>query len=146
MRVLKSLKLMVGISLLGVCSRSSIIKKFYQIYKELYYLTQLCLTLLVNMLLIKFTDFSVALIGRVVWGMKLLDKIFSKNWITPLYRVYLMRLKSDSHFSNSVMYFNESPLKIMKNAFILKALFVLKIFKFLSWLFGHVGKTTWLGK
>ena len=35
---------------------------------------------------------------------------------------------------------NESPLKIMKNAFYftLKALFVLKIFKFLSWLFGHV--------
>ena len=36
----------------------------------------------------------------------------------------------------------ESPLKIMKNAFYftLKALFVLKIFKFLSWLFGHVAK------
>ena len=34
----------------------------------------------------------------------------------------------------------------MKNAFyfILKALFVLKIFKFLSWPFGHVGKTAWL--
>ena len=39
--------------------------------------------------------------------------------------------------------FIESPLKMMKNAFyfILKALFVLKIFKFLSRLFGHVGKT-----
>ena len=37
----------------------------------------------------------------------------------------------------------ESPLEMMKNAFyfILKALFVLKIFKFLSRLFGHVGKT-----
>ena len=34
----------------------------------------------------------------------------------------------------------------MKNVFyfILKALFVLKVFKFLSWLFGHVKKTTWL--
>ena len=34
----------------------------------------------------------------------------------------------------------ESPLKIMKSAFyfILKALFVLKIFEFLSWLFVHV--------
>ena len=34
----------------------------------------------------------------------------------------------------------------MKNAFyfILKALFVLNIFKFLSRIFGHVGKTTWL--
>ena len=37
-------------------------------------------------------------------------------------------------------------LKKIKNRFyfILKALFVLKIFKFLSWLFGHVEKTTWL--
>ena len=37
----------------------------------------------------------------------------------------------------------ESPLKMMKNDFyfILKALFVLKLFKFLSRLFGHVGKT-----
>ena len=36
----------------------------------------------------------------------------------------------------------ESPLKMMKNAFYLtlEALFVLKIFKFLSWLFGHVAK------
>ena len=37
----------------------------------------------------------------------------------------------------------ESPLKMIKNAFyfILKAFFVLKIFKFLSRLFGHVEKT-----
>ena len=36
----------------------------------------------------------------------------------------------------------ESPLKLMKNAFYFtsKALFVLKIFKFLSKLFGHVLK------
>ena len=36
----------------------------------------------------------------------------------------------------------ESPLKMMENAFyfILKALFVLKIFKFLSSLIGHVEK------
>ena len=36
--------------------------------------------------------------------------------------------------------------KMMKNAFyfILKDLFVLKIIKFLSWLFVHVEKTTWL--
>ena len=40
--------------------------------------------------------------------------------------------------------FIKSPLKMLKNAFyfILKALFVLKIFKFLSRLFGHAGKTT----
>ena len=37
----------------------------------------------------------------------------------------------------------ESPLKIMKNAFyfILRALSVLKIFEFLSYLFGNLGKT-----
>ena len=37
----------------------------------------------------------------------------------------------------------KSPLKMMENAFyfILKAFFVLKIFKFLSRLFGHVRKT-----
>ena len=37
----------------------------------------------------------------------------------------------------------KSPLKMMKNAFyfILKALFVLMIFNFLSWFFGHVQKT-----
>ena len=36
----------------------------------------------------------------------------------------------------------ESPLKMMKNVFyfISKALFVLKIFKFLSWLSGHVSE------
>ena len=36
----------------------------------------------------------------------------------------------------------ESPLKMMNNAFYftLKALFVLKMFKLLSWLFGHVLK------
>ena len=36
----------------------------------------------------------------------------------------------------------KSPFKIMKNAFYFtsKALFVLKIFKFLAWLFGHVSK------
>ena len=44
------------------------------------------------------------------------------------------------------IYFNESPLKMMKNTFyfILKVLFILKLFKFLSWVFGHVEKTAWL--
>ena len=39
-----------------------------------------------------------------------------------------------------------SSSKIMKNAFysILKALFILTIFKFLSWHFGHVDKMAWL--
>ena len=41
-----------------------------------------------------------------------------------------------------VIFLTESPLKVMKIAFyfILKALIVLKIFKFLSRLFGHVSK------
>ena len=40
----------------------------------------------------------------------------------------------------------ESPLKMMKNVlyFALNASFILKIFKFLSQHFGHVGKTAWL--
>ena len=44
-----------------------------------------------------------------------------------------------------VVYLTESPLKMMKNAFyfILKAIFVLNIFKFLSRRFSHVGKTAW---
>ena len=53
-------------------------------------------------------------------------------------------IKVDSHLKkNLCFYLIESPLKMMKNAFyfILKALFVLKIFKFLSRPFGHVGKT-----
>ena len=39
--------------------------------------------------------------------------------------------------------FNESPAKMMKDAFysILKALFVLRIFRFLSWHFGQVENT-----
>ena len=40
---------------------------------------------------------------------------------------------------------NESPLKMMKNAFyvILIALSVLKIYDFFYWLFGHREKTVW---
>ena len=55
-------------------------------------------------------------------------------------------LKSDSLLPKKIFIcFYGSPLK-MKNAFyfILKALFVLRIFKFLSWLFGHREKTAWL--
>ena len=39
----------------------------------------------------------------------------------------------------------ESPLKMMKNAFyfMLKALFVLEIFTFLSWLFGYIREIAW---
>ena len=49
-------------------------------------------------------------------------------------------LKADSKVWDFLI--NENLLKMMKNAFYfaIKALFVLKVFKFLSWLFGHVGK------
>ena len=54
-------------------------------------------------------------------------------------------LWSDSHLSKKFLFiwFNKSPLKIMKNFyyFILKALFVLKKFKFLSWNCGYVEET-----
>ena len=50
-------------------------------------------------------------------------------------------LKSDFQLPNKILFicFHESPLKMMKNAFylMLEALFVLKIFNFFSWLFGH---------
>ena len=53
-------------------------------------------------------------------------------------------LESNSHLPDKIIHicFKESPLKMMKNAFyfISKALFILKIFNFLSWLFGHVEK------
>ena len=50
-------------------------------------------------------------------------------------------LNSDSHLPNKNYFvcFNEGPLKIAFH-FILKSLFVVKIFKFLSWLFGLVEK------
>ena len=58
------------------------------------------------------------------------------------------RLKSYSYLpkKNCFICFNESPLNMIKNAFCftLKAFLVLKIFKFLSWIFGHVEKKAWL--
>ena len=54
-------------------------------------------------------------------------------------------LKSGSHLPKILVLFTSMPYKIMKN-FILKALFVLKIFKFLPRLFCHLQKTTSLGK
>ena len=51
-----------------------------------------------------------------------------------------------SPFKINFFYVTERPIKMIKNAFyfILKAPLVLKIFKFLFWLFGHVEETTWL--
>ena len=53
------------------------------------------------------------------------------------------KVRLSSSKKNFFISFNESSSKKMKNVFyfILKAFFVLKIFKLLSWLFGHVEKT-----
>ena len=59
--------------------------------------------------------------------------------------VKVRRLPSNK---NCFICFNERSLNMMKNAFhfILKALNILKIFNFFSWLFTHVEKTSWLTK
>ena len=69
----------------------------------------------------------------------------SKNWESSCHK----NLKSDSHLpKKKFICFNDSPSKMMKNAsyFILKALFIFKIFKLLSCVFRHVEKTAWLEK
>ena len=76
----------------------------------------------------------------------LLKLKYTLNYIVfKRFRKHKLTLKSDSHLPKKYIFicFNKSPLKMMKNAFyfILKALFVLKIFKFLSWHFGHVEET-----
>ena len=59
-------------------------------------------------------------------------------------------LKTDSHLPKKILFicFNDSPSKMMINAFyfVLKAFFILKIFKFSSWLFEHVEKKTLIRK
>ena len=54
---------------------------------------------------------------------------------------YFHDLSSESHLP-------KSPLKMMESSlhFMSKAFYVLKIFKFLSWIFGHVGKMVCLGR
>ena len=70
------------------------------------------------------------LIGTVLWNIEFNNETSS--------RTLTLRKK--------IICFNGSSSKVMKHAFyfILKALFILKIFKFLSWIFGRVGKTACL--
>ena len=78
-------------------------------------------------------------IGRSFWSIALQSRQFrSPSFERPPLKVGLSPSKK-----NCVICVIERPLKMMKNAFyfILKALFVLKIFKFMSQHFGHVGKT-----
>ena len=64
--------------------------------------------------------------------------------VSSTQRVIFFLIPSFLSKAHSKVWFlaSESPLKKIRNAFYftLKALFVLKIFKFLSWLFGHLGK------
>ena len=61
-----------------------------------------------------------------------------KSYNICLIKVGLLPSKNFSSFNSM-----KSPLKMMKNAFhfISRALFVLKIFKLLSWIFGHIEKS-----
>ena len=89
----------------------------------------------------KISKFSIYLNQQSV----MLDSLFLLYFQVEVYKNIL---KSDSHLPKKIFFicFNNSPSRMMKKAFylLLKALFVLKIFNFLSWLFGHVGKTAWL--
>ena len=69
---------------------------------------------------------------------------FTRSGVGSLARKYNLdlnlRLKSNCQPPKKLVLF--ASVKVMKNAvyFMLKTLLVLSIFKFLSWLFGHVGK------
>ena len=74
---------------------------------------------------------------------RITDRIKNESRLSPDKEPCWFKVGLSPSKKDCVIYLIESPLKMMKNAFyfILKALFVLKIFKFLSRLFGHVGKT-----
>ena len=88
---------------------------------------------------------------KILKGLKALFQfcwIFLKEWETYRFFCFSEIIEGNKHFkvglltfhkSVCVICFFESPLKLLKNAFYftLKALFVLKIFNFLSWPFGH---------
>ena len=63
-----------------------------------------------------------------------------------LWCTYWKSLKSGSHLPNYFIWFNESPLKVMVNAFYftLKTPLVLKIFNFFLLTFWLCKKSTWL--
>ena len=70
-----------------------------------------------------------------------INRLLSKGMSYIYFKVGLSPSKK-----NCFTWFNKNPLKMMKSAsnFILKAPFVLEIFKFLSWFFVRVEKTAWL--
>ena len=83
----------------------------------------------------------------VVWISELFQtSFFKEQWWTAAFELKNLHcIKVGLSPSKKILFicFNESPLQMMKKifCFILKAPFVLKIFKFLSWYFGHVEQT-----
>ena len=84
-----------------------------------------------------------------LWNYKLFKcDIVTTYWQEKPLRIYnrilaAMHLKlKDAPSGLRKILATESPLKMMKNAFYFasKALFILKIFRFSSWLFGHAAK------
>ena len=77
---------------------------------------------------------------KVIW----LHEFHISRCCLTLNKAKELNLKSDTHPPKNffIISFNDSSSKLMKNGFyfILKALFVLKIWKFLSWFFVHVKK------
>ena len=71
----------------------------------------------------------------------------SNDSIYLINAIYGCTLKSDSHLpKKKIICCKESPLTMMSHVFylILKALFILKIFTFLSCLIDQIKKTAWL--
>ena len=66
----------------------------------------------------------------------------SRRSVFHVLMILLIKVGFSPSKKNCFICFNESPLRVMKNAFyfILNAVFVLKISRFLCWLFGHVEK------
>ena len=59
---------------------------------------------------------------------------------------YCLKLPVSPSKKNCFVFFDKTLLRLVKNSFyfILKALFFLQIFRFLSWRFVHVETTAWL--
>ena len=75
----------------------------------------------------------------IAWTSSFLNRVwpFPKNIVLSGWEILMENLIKVGLIT---FHFNESSLKMMKNVFyfILKVLFILKIFKFLSWYFVHV--------
>ena len=93
-----------------------------------------------NLLCLKeiYTDVPCELTGSFKNSCSIADSFFLN--------VFLIKVGLSPSKKNCLICFNESPLKLMKNVFYLtlKVIFVLKIYKFLSWLLGHVEETAYL--